>query len=195
MTPIKKGFISALVVIILFSGLLSGCTAPGEQGFTGSVKTLEPDLGDDWRQWNYTYEENYDEKVEFNPTYGIVIPEYLFIRYNGTSEKKSMNIIICKMDANQDSPDVYERYKENLLEHGEVIENETIGDESIVARTTIALPGGGVVFRKWNCVVVVGGFIEDLTELIDVAKQIEEKISSALPISQYIIQSDFESFG
>ncbi len=183
MTLMKKRIITSIVLITVTFGWLSGCTDTEEKKFTESITILEPDLGDDWTQWNYTYEINYTEKLETNPTYGLIIPEYLLMNYNGAHldiEKKSMNIIILKVNSVKDSLEVYQRYKNNILNWGGVeTGNETIGDESWIGQTASSLPLVGVVFRRYNCVVVVGGFMDniDITVFLDLAKEMESEIT------------------
>lgn len=184
MTPMKKRYITGIVAIVLSFGFFSGCTEIEEKRFTDSITVLEPDLGDDWVQWNYTYEENYNDKRDVSPIFGLIIPEYLLMEYNGAHmevEKKSMNIIVLKLNSVKDTIDVYQRYKDNMLQwNGIETGNETIGDESWIGRAPSNPPLLGVMFRRVNCLVLVSGFIQNnnMTVYIDIAKEMEGKITS-----------------
>jgi len=174
-------FITALILISLTYCFFSGCTE--ESTFDGTIKTIEPDIsiyGDTWEILNYTYEIDYDEPYEYGPTYGTIIPEYLFIRYLG--DNQSMNFFALKLDSSADASEIYENYKESLLQNGvEIDEGKDIGDQRIVAQTTfVGIPGNGMVFRRANCGFIIVGFSIDLDMTIDVAQSIDTQIQASI---------------
>lgn len=93
-----------------------------------------------------------------------------------------MNFFALKLDSSADASEIYQNYKESLLQNGvEIDEGKDIGDQRIVAQTTfVGIPGNGILFRRANCVFIIVGFSIDLDMPIDVAQSIDTQIQVSI---------------
>jgi hypothetical protein len=169
--------------ISLTTILFSGCT--NEKLYTENLDLIIPDIKDygiPIQQLEYIYETNYVETEETNPIYDISIPEYIFIRYNGTGVKLSITFFALKLDSTSEAGEIFNLYAEDFLLHSIEIENQEIfGDETFTTQISLfGHNGHGLEFRYANVVIVMTGLNVDLDTLNRVATIIENDIESHL---------------
>jgi len=177
----RKKIIISVVTVMMFTTLFIGCTS--EKKYTAALDLIEPELSDfdvTLQISNYTYEIDYKETEETSPIYDMTIPEYIFIRYIGVGEKKSVNFFAFKLDSIKEATEIFDLYKESYLEHASELEgDDTIGDQTFWCQISIGGFGGyGLEFRYANVVIVIVGITIELDVLENVAQIIEEDISS-----------------
>lgn len=177
----RKKMIILVVTVMLFTTLFTGCT--GEKKYTAALDLIEPELSDfdiTLQIINYTYEIDYKETEETSPIYDITIPEYIFIRYIGVGEKKSVNLFAFKLDSIKEATEIFDLYKASYLEHASELDgDDNIGDQTFRCQTSIGgLSGYGLEFRYANVVIVLVELSDELDVLENVAKIIEEDISA-----------------
>ena len=179
----KSGAIFIVVTLTMTTLLFSGCT--DETRYTADLNLIIPeteDYGIPIQQLEYVHENDYVETEKNNPIYDISIPEYVFIRYNGTGVKKSITFFALKLDSISQAEDIFNRYKEDFLLHATEIENqETFGDETFTSEIFLfGHSGYGLEFRYANVVIVMTGLNVELDTLLSVGQIIENNIESNL---------------
>ena len=179
----RSGAIFIVVTLTLTTLLFSGCT--DETRYTADLEPIIPeteDYGIPIQELEYVHETDYVETEETNPIYDITIPEYVFIRYNGTGVKKSITFFALKLDSISQAEDIFDRYKEDFLIHATEIENqETFGDETFTSEIFLfGYSGHGLEFRYANVVIVMTGLNVELDTLHRVGQIIEDDIESQL---------------
>ena len=179
----KTGAIFLVLAITISTTLFSGCT--DETRYTADLDLIIPeteDYGIPIQQLEYIYETDYTETEETSPIYDMTIPEYIFIRYNGTGVKKSITFFAFKLDSTSKSEEIFDLYKETYLLHATELENEeTFGDETFTTQLSVSgLSGHGLEFRYANIVIVMAGFSVELDTFHRVGRIIENNIESHL---------------